>query len=332
MKGLTKYFFPSLIALSALSVSASAAFYSVFGLSKLFAGASLQVIVMATSLEISKLVVASLLYRYWDELNKVLRAYLTGAAFILIIITSLGIYGFLSGAYQETANKLGIVESQVSFLKQKESFYLQDIERYDSELERISNTIGTLSQARASQIQVRDTSVAGGVRTTISTAELRLAQSRIESEEQTRTEVQSKRTQSADSLQSIQIRILELESNNELAAELGPLKYISGLLSVPMDRVVNVLLLVIVFVFDPLAVSLVIAANFAFEKVSNKTIQIKEEDLTAEPNEKLKKAFNSFLYDDELDDKTDEEIYENSLEDNLEEEVLVKSNKQIKKK
>ena len=88
--------FPIIIALSALSVSASAAFYSVFGLSHLFAGASTQVIIMAGALEVAKLVVASLLYQYWDTINKILRTYFVIACFILIVITSGGIYGFLS--------------------------------------------------------------------------------------------------------------------------------------------------------------------------------------------------------------------------------------------
>jgi hypothetical protein len=105
-----KRIFPFLIALSALSVSASAAFYSVFGLSKLFAGASYQVMVMATSLEFAKLVVASLLYQYWSTINKWLRLYLSLAVFVLILITSGGIYGFLSGAYQETATKSELLD------------------------------------------------------------------------------------------------------------------------------------------------------------------------------------------------------------------------------
>ena len=81
-----KRLFPLVIALSALAVSGSAAFYSVFGLSKLFAGASLQVIIMAGSLEFAKLVAASLLYQYWGTINKVLRAYLAIAVFVLILI------------------------------------------------------------------------------------------------------------------------------------------------------------------------------------------------------------------------------------------------------
>ena len=91
----------------------------------------------------------------------------------------MGIYGFLSAAYQDTYRQLIIKENQTTFLEQKKDFYEKDVIRYDEELERISNNISTLSNARSQQIQVRDTSVVGGVRTTISTAELRLAQSRI---------------------------------------------------------------------------------------------------------------------------------------------------------
>ena len=108
-KNLKQGLFPFVIAFSALSVSASAAFYSVSGLSKLFAGASFEVIIMAGSLEVSKLVIASLLYQYWDTINKILRTYLAIATVILVLITSMGIYGFLSAAYQETYNKLTIV-------------------------------------------------------------------------------------------------------------------------------------------------------------------------------------------------------------------------------
>ena len=106
IKQFSKGIFPSIIALSALSVSASAAFYSVSGLSKLFAGATMEVIIMAGSLEVAKLVIASLLYKYWDTLNKALRTYLTVATVVLVLITSMGIYGFLSAAYQDTYRQL----------------------------------------------------------------------------------------------------------------------------------------------------------------------------------------------------------------------------------
>ena len=270
MRKLKRNLFPALIAFSALSVSTSAAFYSVSGLSKLFAGASFEVIIMAGSLEVAKLVTASLLYQYWSTLNKYLRTYLTVATVVLVLITSMGIYGFLSAAYQDTYRQLTIKENQTAFLEQKKQFYENDVFRYDEELKRISTNISTLSNARSQSIQVRDTSVAGGVRTTISTSELRMAAKRIEVEEENRKNVQRKREVVADSLQKYQLAILELDNNTEVAGELGPLQYLSGLTGTPMDKIINILLLVIIFVFDPLAISLVVAANFAFDKANPK--------------------------------------------------------------
>ena len=257
---------PTIIAISALSVSASAAFYSVSGLSKLFAGASFEVIIMAGSLEVAKLVIASLLYQYWGTLNKLLRTYLTVATIILVLITSMGIYGFLSAAYQDTYRQLTVKNNQVAFLEQKTDFYGKDVARYDEELERISNNISTLSGAKATSIQVRDTTSSTGFRSTVSTAELRLSQKRIDVEEKNRASVQAKREQVADSLQKYQLAILDLENNTDVAGELGPLEYLSGLTGTPMDKIINILLLVIIFVFDPLAISLVVAANFAFSQ------------------------------------------------------------------
>ena len=313
-----RYSFPTIIALSALSVSASAAFYSVYGLSKLFAGATFEVIIMAGSLEVAKLVVASLLYQYWDSINKLLRTYLTIAATILVLITSMGIYGFLSAAYQETYQKLTIQENQISFLENKAKFYEDDVTRYDEELERISNNISNLSNAKSQSIQVRDTSVVGGVRTTISTAELRLAQNRINVEEQNRNAVNEKRTVAADSLQNIKLDILALQNNADTAGELGPLQYLSGLTGTPMDKIINILLLVIIFVFDPLAISLVIAANFAFDKARPKTREnlYGEKEIVDDDGmwtqEEMEDFNNQFNADDLL---PDEDEWEDKLED-----------------
>jgi len=266
LKNIKKGMFPFLIAFSALSVSASAAFYSVYGLSKLFAGAQFQVIIMAGSLEFAKLVTASLLYQYWDTINKTLRTYLCIATVILVLITSMGIYGFLSAAYQETYSKLSMIENQKLFINKKIDFYQVDVNRYDTEITRISSNISTLSNAKASSIQVRDTTVSGGIRSTISTTELRMAQKRIEVEEENRKLAEIKRTIASDSLQKFQLQVLELDNNNEVAGELGPLQYLSGLTGIPMDKIINILLLIIIFVFDPLAISLVVAANFAFSQ------------------------------------------------------------------
>ena len=297
-----KGIFPFIIAFAALSVSASAAFYSVSGLSKLFAGASFEVIIMATSLEVAKLVIASLLYQYWDTINKWLKLYLSIAALVLVFITSMGIYGFLSAAYQATASEMSVVDNKVKFLTQKKDFYESDLARYDKDLEIIGANINNLSTAKSSQIQVRDTTSTTGFRTTISTTELRMAQKRIEVEEVNRKGIQAKREVAADSLQKYQLAILELENTSEVAGELGPLKYLSGLTGIPMDKIINYLLLVIIFVFDPLAISLVIAANFAFDQIKPKK---EEDDL-----EEWKKVDIDTMWDDLDEEVTEEEVME----------------------
>jgi len=303
MQKIKQGMFPFLIGFSALSVSTSAAFYSVSGLSKLFAGASLEVIIMAGSLEFAKLVTASLLYQYWDTINKALRTYLSIATVVLVLITSMGIYGFLSAAYQDTYSKLSKLENQKSFIQQKIDFYQVDVNRYDTEIERISSNISTLSNARVSNIQVRDTTVSGGFRSTISTTELRMAQSRINVEEENRKLAQEKRIIVSDSLQKFQLEILNLSNNDDVAGELGPLQYLSSLTGYSMDKIINVLLLIIIFVFDPLAISLVIAANFAFaqaypkkkyrENLYQEQVEIVEDDCDP-PNDVLKKAKDDF--------------------------------------
>ena len=254
-----------LLGLSALFVAFNAAFFSVTGLSKLFAGASLSVMIMASSLELAKLIVAGYLYNYWEKINKLFRVYLIIGTTILVLITSLGIYGFLTSAFQDTLNVYSVTSKQKEFLEQKEKFWGDDVARYDEELKRISQNITTLSNAKASSIQVRDTTSTTGFRQTISTTELRLSQQRIATEEQNRKEVQAKREVSADSLQSIQLKILDLDTNTETGSELGPLQYLSGLLDKPMDEIINWFILIIIFVFDPLAVALVVAFNNALK-------------------------------------------------------------------
>ena len=321
--------FPAIIALSALSVSGSAAFYSVYGLSKLFAGAQLQVIIMAGSLEVAKLIIASLLYQYWNTINKILRVYLTVATIVLVLITSMGIYGFLSSAYQETYQKLVINENKIEFLENKAQFYENDVNRFDKELEQIMDNISTLSNAKSRSIQVKDTSVVGGVRNTISTVDLRLAQNRLNIEENNRKDIYLKRTVAADSLQKYKLEILELENNQETVGELGPLQYLSGLTGTPMDKIINILLLVIIFVFDPLAISLVVAANFAFDIANRKNLYNEYEDEVNkdlydddEPTELQKTLLMDLEVDaEEVEVKKNSEVQENDWK--LEEEPIV---------
>ena len=267
LKKLKEKFFPSIIALTALAVSASAAFYSVYGLSKLFAGASTQVIIMTGTLEVAKLVIASLLYQYWTEINKILRLYLLSACFILMVITSGGIYGFLSAAYQETANQSQIAEKELSVIEMKRTRFTESREEYKREKETINNTIKDLrvSLSNPNQVQYvhRET---GQLITTTSSSQRRALQKELGLSVDERTKINLKLEAVTDSIAQLDIDVLNKESNNEAEQELGPLRYISELTGTSMNKIVNYLLLLIVFVFDPLAIALVVTANFTFSK------------------------------------------------------------------
>ena len=265
-KKLQERIFPFIIALSALSVSGSAAFYSVSGLSKLFAGASTEVFIMAGSLEVSKLVIASLLYQYWDTINKGLRTYLTVACFVLILITSAGIYGFLSAAYQETAALAGSVDSQVALIETKRDNIEGQLAIYNEEKNSINNAVTSLRNGLSNNI-IQYTDTLGNVVTTTSGATRRALERQLDQAIERQTTINSRVDNLNQQLFEYETEIVEVQTTSEIGSELGPLKYLSGLTGLGMDKIINYLLLIIIFVFDPLAISLVVAANFAFAKL-----------------------------------------------------------------
>ena len=269
-KQIQKRAFPFIIALSALSVSISAAFYSVSGLSKLFAGAAVAVIIMTTSLEVAKLVIASLLYQYRKTLPKLLKYYLTIAAVVLVLITSMGIYGFLSSAYQETATKAGNVDAQIALVEVKRDNIQGQLSIYNEEKTSINTAVADLRSGLSNNV-IRYTDTSGNVVTTTSSSTRRALEKQLDQAMGRQTELNSKLDGLNEQLFNYETEIVEISTNSELAGELGPLKYLSGLTGIPMDKIINWLLLTIVFVFDPLAIALVIAANFAFEQIRSKT-------------------------------------------------------------
>lgn len=291
---------PWIIALAALSISVSAAFYSVTGLSKLFAGASMEVIIMASSLEFAKLVIASLLYQYWSKLNKLLKIYLSIACVVLILITSAGIYGFLSSAYQQTATLEGNISSQIELLERKKTNYEEQLAVYTEEKTNITSAITSLREGLSNNV-IQYTNADGQVITTTSSATRKSLEKQLDQAIERQTEINGKVDNLNQQIFDLDTEIVEVQTSSETASELGPLKYISGLMGVEMDKIVNYLLLIIVFVFDPLAISLVLAANFAFEqtrkdKLNNQLSQIPEniqEDLVKIASHK--DAINKFF-------------------------------------
>ena len=270
-----KRLFPLLIALAALSVSGSAAFYSVFGLSKLFAGASTQVIIMAGSLEFAKLVVASLLYQYWSTINKWLRSYLTIACFILMVITSGGIYGFLSGAYQSTATKSELLDKSLMILNQRQVRFEEQKEDLTLEKTQINKSISDLRVSLSSPTSVSywDEN-SQTVITTSSSSARRALQSELKTTTTDRDNLNLKLDAVLDSINKTDMDLLTKEMSNEDESELGPLKYLSSTTGLPMDKVVNYFLLLIVFVFDPLAIALVVASNMAFAQIRKPEVKM----------------------------------------------------------
>lgn len=270
LKKIQERIFPFIIALSALSVSASAAFYSVSGLSKLFAGAAFAVIVMAASLEVAKLVIASLLYQYRKTLPFLLKSYLSIACFILILITSMGIYGFLSAAYQETSAKAGSIDSQIALIETKRDNVREQLAVYNDEKSTINSAVADL-RTGLSNNKIQYTNAEGVLITTTSRATRQSLEKQLDQAINRQTQINSKVDTLNEQLFNYETEIVEVSINNDIAGELGPLKYLSGLTGIPMDQIINYLLLTIIFVFDPLAIALVIAANFAFAKLIPKT-------------------------------------------------------------
>lgn len=270
IKKLQTRIFPFIIALTALAVSASAAFYSVSGLSKLFAGAAFAVIIMAASLEVAKLVIASLLYQYRENLPRLLKYYLSVACLVLILITSMGIYGFLSAAYQETAALAGNIDSQIALIETKRDNVKEQLAIYSDEKTSINSAVSDLRSGLSNNvIQYKDKET-GQLITTTSSSTRRALEKQLDQAIERQTEINSRVDNLNQQLFDYETEIVEVTSSNNVAGELGPLKYLSGLTGKPMDQIINWLLLVIIFVFDPLAIALVVAANFAFAQLKTK--------------------------------------------------------------
>ena len=307
-----KKILPYLVVVSALSVSLSAAFYSVTGLGKMFSGASMQVMIMMGSLEIAKLVLASLLYQYWGRLNKALKFYYFIALFVLMSITSAGIYGYLSSAYSETSNKVENIDKQVKVLDTKREMFQTQLDDARSEKERINANIVELTKAVSNNfVQSKDRN--GNIITTSSSANRKVYEEQLKSSQKRRDDILLTETALNDSITKIDLKKLDLETNTDLAGEVGPLKYIAKLTGSSMDQVINWFIIALMLVFDPLAVSLVVGANVIFgdkNKEKEKLEKVKLIDSKIKDFEEREKEFNKL--NQEFESKL-KEISDNEL-------------------
>jgi hypothetical protein len=309
-----RVWFGILMVISTLTLSISAAYYSVFGLSSLFAGAKTEVIIMASALEFSKLIVASYLHNNWNKINTLLKTYLTMGVLILMLITSAGIYGFLTSAYQKTADQLGVLDKQTEVVELKKNRFQESLESYQLEKEQLNESISELSKGLSNNvIQYKDKET-GEIITTTSSSTRRALESQLNDSKEQRNSMSIKIEALIDSITKLDLQILDMESNNEVAAEIGPLRYLSKITGKSMDVIVNWFTLLIVFVFDPLAVAMVIAINKYIggnkedeveSILSKKDVEVilKSNENPPQPTEKLKEA--SKVYKEEVKPKVE---------------------------
>ena len=287
-----------LLGLSALFIAVAAAYFSVTGLSKLFAGASTAVILMASSLEFGKLISAGFLYNYWNKINKFLRTYLLIGVGVLILITSAGIYGFLTSAYQITADQLSIMDKQTEVVELKKNRFQEQLDGYISERTQLNQSISELSKGLSNNV-IQYTDSQGRLVTTTSSANRKSFETQLNDAKTQRDLISSKIEVLTDSVTNLDVQIIELQSGNELAAEVGPLKYLSEITGKPMNVIVNWFALLIIFVFDPLAVTLVIAFNTALkvDKGEKETDEVETKPFNDKPLDgELAEVMDSMLY------------------------------------
>ena len=225
--------FSNLVGISALLIAFSAAFFSVFGLSKLFAGAELSVIIMASSLEFGKLVAASFLYRYWDRINLLQKFYMTFATVVLVIITSAGIFGFLSNAYQGAT---------VEFEKESTNLIFKE---------------DRLKQLQEDKLYLKE----------------ELDQAIADLPDNYRTARRKLREDYQPQISEINKQMIDLKGEIgelktalvETGVDVGPVIYLARTFQTDIDTVVKFFIFILIFVFDPMAVMFVISYNVALE-------------------------------------------------------------------
>lgn len=241
----------ALLFLCGLALSAVAAYYSVMGLIAIFSTAVIPIAIMGSVLEASKLVSASWLYRNWHEIPKLLKLYFTTAVVVLMILTSMGIFGYLSKAHLDQAVPTGDIVSKLSLIDEKIKTEKENIDASRKAISQLDSQVDqTLS--RTTDDKGADRSVA-----------IRRSQAK-------------ERANLINEIQTSQAKIAKLNEERapiasevrKVEAEVGPIKYIAALIyndqkvdDTLLEKAVRIVILMIVFVFDPLAVLLLIAAN-----------------------------------------------------------------------
>ena len=232
--------------LVALAISVVAGYFSIIGLTVIFAGAFWPVIIMGSVLEVGKLVTASWLYRNWHSTSGLIKAYLTAAVALLMLITSLGIFGFLSRAHieQQLIASTGDAET-VQILDSKIEYQQQQIDDVDKQVSQIDDNVAKMTEKGQTKSSLQA----------------------IKQQKVARDELIAKKDSLIDEMAALKTDKITAETRvKKLEAEVGPLKYVAAMIyddadTDTLERAVRLVIVLLVLVFDPLAVVLLIAAN-----------------------------------------------------------------------
>ena len=277
-----------LVGFSALIIAGCAAFFSVTGLGVLFSGASTAVMIMAGSLEFAKLVAATYLKQKWDDIRGFNKWYLVTAVGVIMLITSAGIFGYLSNAFQQQNLKLGQIEREISVFQTQITTNESEINRFTAQITNLQQ-IRNSQEANISKIIERNGSTSR-LSTMVRNADKEI--SAISVKINTLTEKNNKNYE----------EINKIKNNNiETEREVGGFRFVAEMFGVELKKVVKFFIFLIVVVFDPLAIALIIAFNGMIGDTKRKQRQLLGEII--ENDEKLG------LYDN-LDDLM-EENYKN---------------------
>jgi len=301
--------FNYLLGLSALFVAFCGGFFSVKGIGLLFSGSFWSSIIMASSLEFGKIMATSFLYRYWEKINKLLKIYLISAVIILMGITSLGIFGFLSQAFYATKSNIDAAESEINLLENKKNTLNSQI---TSNNDRIKILIETRKSQENNLTKALDQSTtttvtkSGGLfgtdkqDTVVDKKSLELKnqtlvtmQSNISNLESNVEKLNAINTSLAQEINNTDNQIIQLKKQI-ISSDIGTYKFIAKAFNVEIETVVKWFILFIVVVFDPLAVALILSYNISINK---KIIEIKQniKDNNIEPiQDKIKKIYEDF--------------------------------------
>ena len=267
--------FVSILALTAFVIAGAAAYFSVQGIATLYAGAYISVLVMAGALEAGKIVATSFLYRYWHKTNILLKTYILIAIITLMGITSMGIFGFLTSAYQSSLIEYSQAETQQEFLVSQNAIL-------KGELESLTMRVDTLNQSRLSQEQRLPS---------MSRIAAKPVYEDIARAGEEITQTRTRMNEIFEEIKALDIQTLEAQKQSGKQKDIGTLKYAAELFNTDINTIVKWFTLSIIFVFDPLAIALILAYNIAANRKFNDEEEYEEEILEEKSPTKTIKNF-----------------------------------------